>query len=78
MTGLLARLAKNVLSGLLGDTATQELLKPKRGRPPSATAKKHVNIRLDADIVQSFRRTGDGWQTRLNTAFREWLSSHTL
>lgn len=52
------------------------MLKPKRGRPPPAAPKEHVNIRLDADIVQSFRRTGDGWQTRLNNALREWLSSH--
>ena len=71
-----ARLAKDVLPGLLGNGAAQEMLKPKRGRPPSIAPKAHVNIRLDADIVQSFRRTGDGWQTRLNNALREWLSSH--
>ena len=71
-----ARLAKDVLPGLLGNGAAREMLKPKRGRPPSPAPKEHVNIRLDADIVQSFRRTGDGWQTRLNNALREWLSSH--
>ncbi len=71
-----ARPAKEVLSGLLGDAAAKEMLKPKRGRPPSAAPKEHVNIRLDADIVQSFRRTGDGWQTRLNNALREWLTAH--
>ena len=68
--------AKDVLSGLLGESAAKEMLKPKRGRPPSAAPKEHVNIRLDADIVQSFRRTGDGWQTRLNNALREWLDAH--
>ena len=71
-----ARPAKDVLPGLLGDETAREMLKPKRGRPTSAAPKEHVNIRLDADIVQSFRRTGDGWQTRLNNALREWLSSH--
>jgi uncharacterized protein (DUF4415 family) len=71
-----ARPAKDVLPGLLGDAAAREMLKPKRGRPPSAAPKEHVNIRLDADIVQSFRRTGDGWKTRLNNALRKWLSSH--
>ena len=70
-----ARLAKDLLPGLLGEAAAQEMLKPKRGRPASAQPKQHVNIRLDADIVQSFRRTGTGWQTRLNNALREWLSS---
>ena len=71
-----ARPAKDVLPGLLGDAVVREMLKPKRGRPPLTAPKQHVNIRLDADIVQSFRRTGDGWQTRLNNALREWLSSH--
>ena len=71
-----ARPAKEVLPGLLGDAAAQEMLKPRRGRPPAAQTKEHVNLRLDADIVQSFRRTGAGWQTRLNNALREWLRSH--
>jgi uncharacterized protein (DUF4415 family) len=71
-----ARPAKGVLPGLLGDAAATELLKPKRGRPPASQTKEHVNIRLDADIIHSFRRTGAGWQTRLNNALREWLRSH--
>lgn len=71
-----ARLAREVLPGLLGDAAVQEMLKPKRGRPLSTAPKEHVNIRLDADIVQSFRSTGAGWQTRLNNALREWLGMH--
>lgn len=71
-----ARPASEVLPGLVGEAAAKEMLKPRRGRPPSAAPKEHVNIRLDADIVQSFRRTGTGWQTRLNNALREWLSAH--
>ena len=71
-----ARPAKAVLPGLLGDAAAKEMLKPRRGRPPAAQTKEHVNLRLDADIVQSFRRTGAGWQTRLNNALRDWLRSH--
>ncbi len=72
-----ARPARDVLPELLGEAAAQELLKPKRrGRPLSATPKQHVNIRLDADIVESFKRAGEGWQTRMNGALREWLSTH--
>lgn len=71
-----ARPASEALPNLLGKAAATDMLKPKRGRPPSAAPKEHVNIRLDADIVQSFRRTGDGWQTRLNNALREWLTAH--
>jgi uncharacterized protein (DUF4415 family) len=48
-----ARPAKDVLPGLLGDAVAQEMLKPKRARPPSAAPKEHVNIRLDAGILFS-------------------------
>ena len=71
-----ARSAHEVLPALMGADAAAEMLKPKRGRPPLAAPKAHVNLRLDADIVQSFKRTGDGWQTRLNNALREWLTTH--
>ena len=72
-----ARPAQDVLPDLMGDAAARALLgKPRRGRPLAAAPEEHVNIRLDADIVQSFRRTGDGWQTRLNEALRDWLRSH--
>lgn len=71
-----ARPAKDVLPGLVGDKAATELLKPKRGRPPVANPKEHLNIRLDADIVDAFRRTGSGWQTKLNDALRDWLKTH--
>ena len=71
-----ARAAKDVLPGLVGIDAAEELLKPKRGRPRSANPKEHVNIRLDADVVRAFRSTGKGWQTRLNDALRDWLSTH--
>ncbi len=71
-----ARPASEVLTSLLGNTAAQELLKPKRGRPFSASPKEHVNIRLDADVLDAFKSTGSGWQTRLNAALRDWLRAH--
>ena len=71
-----ARAAKDVLPGLVGIEAAEELLKPRRGRPRSANPKEHVNLRLDADVVRAFRSTGKGWQTRLNDALRDWLSTH--
>ncbi|ANN66610.1 BrnA antitoxin family protein [Bordetella bronchialis] len=46
------------------------------GRPPLETAKISVTIRYDQDIVDAFRKTGDGWQTRMNAALREWLHEH--
>ena len=71
-----ARPAKDVLPGLVGKSAATELLRPKRGRPLSENPKEHVNIRLDADVVGAFRRTGSGWQTRLNDVLRDWLRTH--
>ena len=68
-----ARPAKDVLADLMGADVAKEMLKPKRGRPPIASPKEHVNIRLDADIVQAFKRQGAGWPTRMNSALREWL-----
>ena len=35
---------------------------------PAGSNKKHVSIRLDADVVEKFRATGPGWQTRINEA----------
>lgn len=71
-----ARPAGEILPTLFGKEMAKELLTPKRGRPFSANPKEHVNIRLDADIVQTFKGTGSGWQTRLNDALRDWLKAH--
>lgn len=71
-----ARPARDVLPVLVGKSAAKELLKPRRGRPVSASPKEHVNIRLDADVLSAFKGTGSGWQTRLNNALRDWLRTH--
>ena len=70
-----ARAASEVLPELLGAQAAAQWLKP-RGRPPAATTKIHLNLRLDADIVQAFKAKGAGWQTRMNNALHEWLKTH--
>mgnify|MGYP001374493806 FL=1 len=69
--------AAKALPRLFGKAGAAELLKPKRGRPVSTSPKAHVNIRLDAEIVEQFRATGRGWQTRLNAALKEWLKAHS-
>jgi uncharacterized protein (DUF4415 family) len=47
--------------------------KVKRGRRPSPAPKVSTTIRLDQDIVAAFRADGDGWQSRINAALREWI-----
>lgn len=73
-----ARPAKEVLPDLLGHNAAQHLLSRKRGRPPLPTTKSHINLRLDADIVEQFKQSGRGWQTRMNLALREWLATNSF
>jgi uncharacterized protein (DUF4415 family) len=42
------------------------------GRPPLGDApKKQVTLRLDADLIDRFRATGKGWQSRINEALRK-------
>ena len=40
-----------------------------RGKQKAPT-KKHISIRLDADLAEHFRNSGPGWQTRLNDTLR--------
>jgi uncharacterized protein (DUF4415 family) len=51
-------------------------MKRRGGRPKLANPKVAVTVRYDADIVEQFKAGGDGWQTRMNNALREWLTSH--
>ena len=47
-----------------------------RGRPKAEVTKERITIRLSPDVVGAFRATGDGWQTRVDAALREWLKTH--
>ena len=45
---------------------------PIPGRPPlRGEAKKQVTLRLDADLLERFRETGAGWQSRINATLRK-------
>jgi hypothetical protein len=48
-----------------------------RGRPRSDSTKVALTIRYDADIIESFKAAGKGWQTRMNNALRDWLKNHS-
>src|SRR5471030_1606266 len=41
-----------------------------RGRPKSETTKEAISLRVDADVLDAFKSTGEGWQTRMNGALR--------
>lgn len=46
--------------------AMKPLGKRGRGRPRLASTKELVSIRYDADILDAFRASGEGWQTLMN------------
>ena len=47
-----------------------------RGRPQGSGKKEQVTLRLDVEILEQFRATGNGWQTRINDALRDWAKRH--
>ena len=42
----------------------------RRGRPPGST-KRLVSLRLDEAVLEAFRASGPGWQSRINQALRK-------
>lgn len=59
--------------------AEWEATKPtiRRGRPPAAVTKERITIRLSREVVDQFRESGEGWQTRVDAALRDWLKNHS-
>lgn len=45
--------------------------KNRPGRKPSVSAKISLTLRLDPDVIEHFKATGEGWQTRMNEALRK-------
>ena len=58
--------------------AALELQKRKRGRPLGSGTKEQVAIRFDLEVLDAFRASGPGWQTRMNNALKDWLQDHPL
>jgi len=44
--------------------------------PQKSPLKERITIRLSPEVVQPFRATGEGWQTRLDAALKDWLRFH--
>ena len=53
-------------------------MKRPRGRPKADETKVFTAIRLDADLLDAFKSTGKGWQTRMNAALRQFITEHPL
>ncbi|GAB1368701.1 BrnA antitoxin family protein [Azonexus hydrophilus] len=49
----------------------------KRG-PQKAPTKERITIRLSPNVVETFRATGEGWQTRIDEALQDWIKAHKV
>ena len=47
-----------------------ESIQRSRGRPPLEHPKQVVSIRLDPDVIDKFKATGKGWQSRINEVLK--------
>ena len=52
-------------------------IKRGRGRPASDVKRPTLNMRVDAEVLEAFKATGPGWQTRINEVLKSWVKSHT-
>ncbi len=68
-----ARKAKSFSA--LPETLKAKLARRTRGAQV-APVKERITIRLSPEVVQSFRASGAGWQSRLDAVLRDWLKKH--
>lgn len=69
--------ASMALPRILGQEKAAALMN-QRGRPRGTSNKAATSIRLDVDVLEAFKATGDGWQTRMNDALRDWAKDHRM
>jgi uncharacterized protein (DUF4415 family) len=43
--------------------------------PQKAPVKERVGLRLNRDVVEHFRRTGPGWQSRINDVLEDYVKA---
>lgn len=46
----------------------------RRGRPKSTAPKQQVTLRLSASVIEHFKNTGPGWQSRIDEVLRKAVS----
>ena len=48
-----------------------------RGRPKSENKKLLVSMRYSPEVVEYFKSTGDGWQSRMDGVLRKYITRHS-
>lgn len=72
-----------IRAGIAADPDTHEvsdaefaLMTRRVGRPLGSGTKTQITLRVDTDVVEAFKATGAGWQTRINEILKNWVHSH--
>ena len=68
-----------VKSGGYAAVRTALAEKRKRGQrgPQQTPTKQLVSVRYSPEVLQYFKSTGAGWQTRMNDALLEWVNKRS-
>lgn len=48
----------------------------RRGRLKAERRKVLLSARYSPEVVEYFRATGEGWQTRMDEVLKEWIKEH--
>ncbi len=49
-------------------------LRTLRGRPKLANPKQLVSVRYSAEVLEYFKSTGEGWQSRMDGVLRQYVA----
>ncbi|TAK92047.1 MAG: hypothetical protein EPO06_02205 [Burkholderiaceae bacterium] len=52
-------------------------LRALRGRPKSENKKLLVSVRYSPEVVEYFKSTGEGWQSRMDGVLRKYVARHS-
>ena len=70
------KLGLDGLAELAGEEAAAAFRK--MGRPPKDNPKRSVKLRIDPEVLDSFKALGKGWHTSINNALKDWAKQHGM
>mgnify|MGYP003119989130 CR=1 FL=1 len=47
-----------------------DAIRRSRGRPKIEAPKQQISLRLDSEVIEKFKATGKGWQSRINDVLK--------
>ncbi len=51
--------------------------KPGQRGPQVAPTKQLVSVRYSPEVLEFFKASGAGWQSRMDDALKQWVSTHS-